>query len=315
MITNQLQWEESACAWCGSIDDELIFEGPDRLHGLSGTFRLVRCKRCGVFRQNPRLKWDSLSKYYPDDYLSYDYNAGGYQNSIRTWIRNRGNRKRRLAIERFQPGGRLLEVGCGTGAFLIELLNSGHWDVVGIEPNEKAASHARRTSGVPIHQGMFSDATLEPESFDAIVLWCVVEHLVQPIQDLRRAHALLKKGGSLFFSVPNYESLEAKIFGRFWSGWDLPRHLHFFPQSILHEILESIGFHNISTRCISTSYQALGHSLNFWSQDWADKYPKLRHSLMQFYRSWIVRLGLFVPLAILERFNLTTNITYFAQKP
>jgi len=314
MIINQLQWEESACAWCGSTDDELIFKGPDRLHGLPGTFRLVRCRQCGIFRQNPRLKWDSLSKYYPQDYVSYDYDAGGCPNSIRAKIKNRGNRKRRLAIEHFQPGGRLLEVGCGTGAFSRELLNSGHWDVVGIEPNGKAATHARRTLGIPVHQGAFADAALEPEFFDAIVLWCVVEHLAQPIQDLRRAHTLLKRGGWLFFSVPNCESLGGKIFGRFWSGWDLPRHLYVFPESILHEILESVGFHNISTRCISTSYDALGHSLDFWSQDWADKYPKLRHYLMQFYRSWIVRSGLFIPLAILERFNLTTNITCFAQK-
>ena len=314
MIANQPQWEENACAWCGSTDYEVTFEGPDRLHGLPGTFQFVRCKQCGVLRQNPRLRWESLSKYYPEDYVSYNYDAGGYRDSIQTKIRNRGNRKRRLAIEHFQPGGRLLEVGCGTGAFLRELSNSGHWNIVGIEPNEKAALSARQMVGAPIHHGVFADARLEPESFDAIVLWCVVEHLAQPIEDLRRAHALLKKGGWLFFSVPNYESLGTNFFGEFWSGWDLPRHLYVFPKPILREILVSIGFHGISTRCISTSYHALGHSLDFWSQDWANKYPKIRHYSMQFYRSWLVRLGLFFPLAILVRLNLTTNISYFAQK-
>ncbi|MBU0512079.1 MAG: class I SAM-dependent methyltransferase, partial [Chloroflexi bacterium] len=314
MTANQLQWEDCTCAWCGSAASELIFEGPDRLEGLPGIFRFVRCQQCGSFRQNPRLTRDSLSEYYPENYVAYDYGADSDQNPLRKRIKNHGNWKRRRAIERFQPGGRLIEVGCGTGAFLRELLSSGHWDVVvGIEPSEKAASHVRQTLDIPIHQGVFADVTLEPESFNAVVLWCVVEHLAQPIQDLRRAHALLKKGGWLFFSIPNYESLGAKIFGKYWAGWDLPRHLYVFPRSNLLEILESIGFSNISTRCISTSYHALGHSLDFWSQDWAEKHPTLRRFLMKAYCSKIARIGLLLPLAILERLNLTTNNTYFAQ--
>jgi SAM-dependent methyltransferase len=194
------------------------------------------------------------------------------------------------------------------------MARSGHWDVVGVEPNERAASYARQTVECTVLQSTFADADLEEASFEAIVLWCVVEHLAHPIEDLRRAYTLLKPSGWLVFSVPNYESFGARIFGKFWSGWDLPRHLYVFPRTIMNDILVSTGFHNISAHCISTSYQALGHSLDFWFQNWADQYPKLERALRQVYYSWIMRLGLFIPLAVLERFNLTTNITYFAQK-
>lgn len=313
-MVDPLHWEETTCTWCGATAYDVLFEGPDRLHGLPGTFQFVRCQQCGVLRQNPRLTWASLSQYYPEDYVSYHYDAEEDRSPLQAWIKNRGNRKRRRAIERFQPGGRLLEVGCGTGAFLREMARSGHWDVVGVEPNERAASYARQTVECTVLQSTFADADLEEASFEAIVLWCVVEHLAHPIEDLRRAYTLLKPSGWLVFSVPNYESFGARIFGKFWSGWDLPRHLYVFPRTIMNDILVSTGFHNISAHCISTSYQALGHSLDFWFQNWADQYPKLERALRQVYYSWIMRLGLFIPLAVLERFNLTTNITYFAQK-
>jgi hypothetical protein len=141
-----------------------------------------------------------------------------------------------------------------------------------------------------------------------------LEHLSEPVQDLRQIHSLLKDGGWLFFSMPNYESLEAKVFGPYWSGWDLPRHLYIFPRSILYVILTQIGFGQISRRCISTSYHALGHSLEFWSQSWEKEHPKIHRTLLKFYRSWFARLGLLLPLAILDRLNLSTNISFAAQK-
>jgi SAM-dependent methyltransferase len=186
--------------------------------------------------------------------------------------------------------------------------------VVGIEPSQRAAEYARQHTSATILQGRFSEVELAPESIDAIVLWTVLEHLDRPVQDLRYAHALLKKDGWLFFSIPNFESLEARLFRQYWSGWDLPRHLYVFPRPTLHKILETIGFRVAYERCLSTSYAALGHSINFWSQSWEHKKPRLKRLLMRFYYAWPTRVALLAPLAILDRLNLTSTITYGTQK-
>jgi SAM-dependent methyltransferase len=310
----KLQWEHTSCAWCGTTATDVIFKGPDRLHELPGSFTFCRCKKCGVLRQEPRLTWEHLSLYYPEDYPAYAHDADAMDSPFLEGIKNFGNVKRRRFVEKHQPGGRLLEIGCGTGAFLRELVKSGKWDVEGIEPTQSANEYAAKTLGVPIHQGRFSELDFKPASYDAIVLWCVLEHLSQPVQDLSHIHSLLKDGGWLFFSMPNFESMEAKVFGPFWSGWDLPRHLYIFPRPVLRQMLTHIGFGHISGRCISSSYDLLGHSLEFWSQSWANKHPKVQRALFKIYRSWFARLGLLLPLALLDRLNLSTNISFAAQK-
>jgi 2-polyprenyl-3-methyl-5-hydroxy-6-metoxy-1,4-benzoquinol methylase len=308
-----LVWEEVECAWCGSTLYDICFEGPDRLERLPGKFRLVRCSQCGLYRQNPRLVWSSLQKYYPEEYKAYAYRDEKTR-SWRQYIENYGNNKRCKAIHRYINGGSILEVGCGTGGFIQELIRSGNWVVSGIEPNQKAAEFTQKKTDATIYPCRFSDVEFEPGSFDAIVLWTVLEHLDQPIKDLQYAYRLLRKNGWLFFSIPNVESLNLKIFKKYWSGWDIPRHLHIFPRSTLHEILHQIGFSIVDERCISTSYQALGHNLEFWSQEWEGKYPRLKKICKAVYYSWLTRMILLMPLAILDRLNLTDTITYFVQK-
>jgi SAM-dependent methyltransferase len=309
-----LSWEDCACDWCGSTDSETVFKGPDRLEGLPGIFTMARCVKCGVYRQNPRLAWDSLAAYYPEDYASHPRLVQDEPTPVRRLDKRYGPWKRLRAVERYQPGGSLLEVGCGTGLFLEEALRSGRWQVTGVEPSRRAAEYAQNRLGVTVHAGRFNEVLLSQESFDAVVLWNVVEHLDQPVADLRYAQRLLKPGGWLVFSVPNLESLERRVFGDYWVGWDLPRHLYLFSQDRLEEILNSLGLRVAGKRCISTSYSVLGHSLDFWSQTWAERHPSLRRFLLGAYHSTIGRLAMAPPLWVLDRLNRSTILTFFAQK-
>jgi SAM-dependent methyltransferase len=307
-------WEQCACDWCGTAHSEPVFAGPDRLEGLPGTFFMARCPQCGVYRQNPRPAWESLQHYYPEDYASHPRLVQDEPTRLRQLDKRYGPWKRLRAVERYQPGGALLEVGCGTGLFLEEALLSGRWQVTGIEPGQRAAGYVRDRLGVTVHQGRFSEIELPEASFEAIVMWNVVEHLDSPVADLRYAQRLLKDGGWLIFSIPNLESLERQVFGDFWVGWDLPRHLYLFPQEVLGEILDEIGFRLVDRRCLSTSYSVLGHSLDFWSQSWASQHPNLRRMLLGSYRSMLGRLLMVPPLWLLDRLNLSTILTLFAQK-
>jgi SAM-dependent methyltransferase len=211
----------------------------------------------------------------------------------------------------------MLEVGSGTGLFLEEAIRLGHWDVVGVEPSEHAASYSREALGVEIIQSPFAEAEFPPScdaSFDAVVFWNVFEHLYHPVADLRKARRLLKPGGWVVIGLPNVESWEQRIFGKYWVGWDQPRHLYLFPQKTLRHILEKEGFRYETARCLSTSYSVLYYSLDFWSQTWEQRFPRLRRLLLRSYRTLLVRALLIPPLWLLDRLKLGTVITIFAQK-
>ena len=118
------EWEHSSCSWCEENQTEPLFKGPDRLLRLPGSFQVVRCSKCGLMRQNPRLKWDSLQHYYPDSYPSYVKRSGEKTSRISRSFNQYGMWKRLRAIERYQSSGLVLDVGCGTGNFLDQVRQS-----------------------------------------------------------------------------------------------------------------------------------------------------------------------------------------------
>jgi len=309
-----LIWEDLPCEWCVSNESEIVHEGPDLQTNFPGQFRFVRCKKCGLYRQNPRLNWESLKNYYPNQYHSFDFERQK-QNWLTKVDRRYGVWKRLKAIEKFCAGGKLLEVGCGTGSFLEEVMRSGKWEAEGIEPVFQAAEYAKSTLSIQIHNKVFAEVQLPKQTYDIVVMWNVLEHLSHPIQDLRKSWDLLKPGGLLVFSVPNLNSLGAKIFGRYWVGWELPRHLFLYPMNTLRSILTQIGFELLETRCLSTSYGTLGTSLTFWTNSWNEKYKNISKILMAIYWSYPMKAILIMPLWLVDRLKKSTIITIFIQKP
>jgi len=308
-----IETTETNCNFCGSHDDQLMFEGPDRLERLPGQFRLVQCRQCGLVRQNPRLTWNSLEAYYPENYISYGQ-SNEHAQAGRRWIADWGTRKRVNSVERHVRGGSILEVGCGTGLFIAGLLRRGHWQVTGIEPTKYACEYARTTTGATIYNNRFSEIQLPDGSFDVVAMWNVLEHVDDPSATLLQVSRLLRPQGLLVFSVPNVESLAARVFGKYWLGWDQPRHLFLFPAPMLRPMLDQAGYDLVEIRCISTSYATLGVSLDFWTQTWEDKHPRARKIVLRGYHSWLTRLLMLVPLWVLERLKQTSIITYFVRK-
>jgi SAM-dependent methyltransferase len=136
-----------------------------------------------------------------------------------------------------------LEIGCGRGDFLKKLETAG-WQARGIEPAAAAAKQAI-DRGLNASVATIEDANFEPESFDAIFLWMVLEHLIDPRTALQRISDWLRPGGWLCLSVPNYGSWERRIFGKYWAAYEAPRHLHHFQTTILKRLLRETGFVNV----------------------------------------------------------------------
>jgi SAM-dependent methyltransferase len=141
-----------------------------------------------------------------------------------------------------RSGGRLLEVGCGAGVLLERMKDRG-WEVRGIEPDGRAAALAARAVGEDaIHTGDLADAPFSVESFDAVVLFHVIEHLLEPRDALDRCRRYLVPGGRLVIATPNIHSLGRRWFGPHWLHWDPPRHIQLYSPRSLGRLVEEAGF-------------------------------------------------------------------------
>ena len=142
-------------------------------------------------------------------------------------------------IERLVTPGRILDVGCWTGSFLLAAREHG-WDPVGIEPSKWAAEQARG-DGLDVRTTTLDAHGLEPGGFRLIVLNDVIEHVTDPAASVRIIGELLEPDGSVFMATPDAGSLVARVLGRRW--WSiLPMHLQYFTRGSISLLLQRHGF-------------------------------------------------------------------------
>jgi SAM-dependent methyltransferase len=161
-------------------------------------------------------------------------------------------RHRELADEhvrhlRLPPGRpRLLDVGCGEGAFLAEMQALG-WTAEGIDPHITAAEHAA-ARGVPVRCGTLTPGLLEPGSFDAITFRLVFEHLHDPRGVLAECRRAIRPGGTLWIATPNIGSEGHRLFARNWFHLEPPRHAAVYSLTGLERLLAGSGFELVAVR-------------------------------------------------------------------
>ena len=231
-VENSSEVEETPCNLCGSHDTELVLTGTDLRRHVPGTFRVVRCARCGLVFVNPRPTAAAIARYYPTDYAPHRATPpSAAERLYYAAFRN-------LPVVR---GARVLDVGCGGGRYLHFLRGRGY-EAAGTEVDTAVAERVREDTGFEIYCGMLPDVDIPPESFDAVTLWWVLEHTHDPLATLRAAHRALRPGGQLVVSVQNFASLGRLVFGRFWHHLDLPGHLYQFEPRTLRALLARAGF-------------------------------------------------------------------------
>ena len=228
--------ETVLCDICGQDRARVVYELKDTNYGCPGTFILVQCTTCGLVYQNPRPSLAEMGKYYPVEQY-HPFKA----------LRNReaakpaplhARRARALTVK--LGAGQILDVGCGSGLFLVVMRQLG-WQCTGVEPNNEAAQFARERLQLQVHTGDISSIEAS-EKFDLVTFWDVLEHTRSPRATLKRAYKLLKPSGTLAINVPNWDSLERRIFRENWIALDAPRHLYHFTPQTLPDMLSLCGF-------------------------------------------------------------------------
>jgi len=241
----EVMLEDVVCPLGCSKNDEIILAGRDLLHDLPGEFTVVKCNACGLMRTNPRPTPDTIGFYYPDDYGPYvgtrvqhaqPKSANWIKKLLRPVVRHVFNFN--MTTLPTMGSGRMLEIGCASGAFLHQMAGQG-WQVQGIEFSEKVAQAAAQL-GYRVHAGPLETAPQPDEPFDLIVGWMVLEHLHDPVGGLQRLREWAKPGAWLVLSVPNAGSLEFRLFKDKWYALQLPTHFHHFTPATLKKVL-SVG--------------------------------------------------------------------------
>jgi SAM-dependent methyltransferase len=125
-------------------------------------------------------------------------------------------------------------------------MKGGAWRLYGIEMEASTAARARATTGAEVFVGDAVDSPFPANGFDVITCFDVLEHVYEPRQVLMKVLEWLKPGGIFYIVVPNIDSWESRIFGSYWYGLELPRHLsHFSPRSLRY-LTGSLGFEETS---------------------------------------------------------------------
>ena len=133
--------------------------------------------------------------------------------------------------------GRLLDIGAGTGDLVNQAISMG-WQAEGVEPNLAAREKARQ-KGIVLEEDW---EALPQEAYDAITLWHVLEHLPNLEESIDQIGNLLKPKGILIVAVPNFKSYDAKFYGKYWAGYDVPRHLWHFSKDAVEAIFSKNNF-------------------------------------------------------------------------
>jgi SAM-dependent methyltransferase len=222
----------------------------DRLFGAPGTWDLMRCPECGLIWLNPQPVPQDIGRLY-ERYHTHDI-PKPVKKGIAYCLLKRCLEKflyliglgRKIApldwmtLNEYTPG-KLLDVVCGSGAFLAKMRELG-WEVVGIEPDGQAVKVAREHFGLNIHKGTLEEADFPDDTFDAITMNHVIEHLLDPISILQECPRMLKSGGTLVVT-PNIESLGHRLFSNAWRALEVPRHIYLFSPRSFQVCAERAG--------------------------------------------------------------------------
>jgi SAM-dependent methyltransferase len=278
---------------------------------------LVRCRKCGLIYLNPRPTPAAIGAYYPDHYLPFlpaiEDERSWFRRLDRQHALYRRHKVLRRWIGRPENGhARLLDVGCATGVFLDGMRRQG-WQAQGVELSPGAAEYARGRFCLDVFTGTLQQAALAPASFDVITLWDVLEHVYDPKGTLHEIHRLLKPGGAFVFSLPDPDCIEARLFGRYWAGLDIPRHLTIFSRQVLLRLLAETGFEHVDYSHFTGRFGVLVMSSEFWAGERLLN-PVVRRLFLRAVSSLPVRLMFWPYYVVADRLHQSSVVSVFTRR-
>ncbi|HYV91960.1 MAG TPA: class I SAM-dependent methyltransferase [Chitinophagales bacterium] len=193
-------------------------------------FHLVKCASCGfVFSQKIPTEQeliDLYNHYGRDDYLS-PVTVKRFHQILD-------------ALEKFRQTNNLIDVGCGIGYFL-EVAKERGWNVYGTEFTDDAVRICR-DKGIMMHQGKLDPENYEPHSFDVVISIEVIEHINNPLEETRNFKSILRTGGCIYLTTPNFNALSRIILKEKWNVLAYPEHLCYYSPKTIRRLFKTQNF-------------------------------------------------------------------------
>lgn len=226
-----------------------------RLYSIEGASEeLVECEECGLGSLFPMPDPGRIQSFYPAEY--YGEPTAKFEPLVEFGVRLGAKLRVESLVGDLPSGSKVLDIGCGRGVMLRALLDLGH-EAHGVEIAPEAASGADPRAQIRIAPQL-AKASYEENSFDAVIMWHVLEHLPHPDEALAEIRRILRPGGRLILAVPNFGSLQSRRTGNDWFHLDLPRHLYHFTPETLQRLLAGNEFHYESVRHLAMLQNSFG---------------------------------------------------------
>lgn len=186
---------------------------------------------------------ENLNPYYDSAaYISHTDASESFVDKIYQGVKKINLKNKLKIVQKHSSGKKLLDVGAGTGDFLVVAKENG-WSVHGVEPNSKANAKASE-------KGLELKTTLEDfanQKFDVITLWHVLEHMPNLTDQVTRLSNLLTEDGIVIIAVPNFKSFDALHYKNFWAAFDVPRHLWHFSKTAISKLFQKENMQLLKT--------------------------------------------------------------------
>ena len=255
------------CFLCGATGELLFSDLGDRLYAVPGVWSLRRCSApdCGWVWLDPVPVAEDMQLLYRNYFTHGPEPASASRRMFEGLYRALnllpsqllGLARARSRIETMYLGdlapGKLLDVGCGDGQFLLRMRRRG-WATQGIDFDSQAVERAKAVHDLDVSVGLLEEVTFLDDSFDAVTASHVVEHVLDPIEFLRECFRLVRPGGRVVVVTPNLDSLGFRRHQAAWMGLDPPRHLNLFDLKNLERCARRAGAS--SARVFSTAANA-----------------------------------------------------------
>lgn len=187
----------------------------------------------------------NLETYYQSEsYISHSDQSKSVIDSLYSFIKKYNLKKKVALLNSLLPQkGKLLDIGAGTGDFLLRAKDK-NWDIYGVEPNALARQNATK-KGILLNENI---AELPEPTYDIITLWHVLEHMTNLHEQIKTITGLLNKDGFLIIAVPNYKSYDAQLYKQHWAAYDVPRHIWHFSKKSIMKLIAPYGLKLIDTK-------------------------------------------------------------------